>query len=130
MIDYIASSKQLSPSIRSRSNSNSDSDSEVYAVSQRRAVKNNRRQVLQAASDSGPSHPEIRFSTRRAAKVSNYNEDDEDPFEEDDPEMLTPNYWPTGQAEDIPAIDAILNHRVRENTSKLLKNSDIRLLTC
>ena len=117
MINYIAS-KQLSPSSQSQSASGSESD--VYGASQRRTVaKKNRRQFAQAASDSGPSHPEVRFSTRKAAKVSNYNEDDEDPFEEDDTEM-TPNYWPAGQAEEVPAIDAILNHRPREKTSKWL----------
>ena len=60
----------------------------------------------------------MRFSTRKAAKVSNYNEDDEDMFEEDDPEMLTPNYWVTAADDTALAIDAILNHRLREGISK------------
>ena len=59
----------------------------------------------------------MRFSTRKAAKVSNYNEDDEDMFEEDDAEMLTPNYWTTTADENIAAIDAILNHRIRQHIS-------------
>ena len=127
-IDHVAPSKQPSPSGQSRSES--DSESDVYGTSRRRTtVKKNRRQLVPATSDSGPSHPEVRFSTRRAVKVSNYNEDDEDPFEEDNTEMLTPNYWPAGQAEDAPAIDAILNHRARPKTSKLLKYHTVHILT-
>ena len=49
--------------------------------------------------------------------MSNYNEDDEDMFEEDEADMLTPNYWVTGQEENVPAIDNILNHRPREKAS-------------
>ena len=33
--------------------------------------------------------------------------------------MLTPNYWVTAPLEeDVPAIDAILNHRPREDISE------------
>ena len=38
-------------------------------------------------------------------------------FEEDDPEMLTPNYWATTAEDNTLAIDAILNHRLREGIS-------------
>lgn len=31
--------------------------------------------------------------------------------------MLTPNYWVTAPDENLPAIDAVLNHRLREGTS-------------
>ncbi|KAK4906799.1 ATP-dependent DNA helicase Hrp3, partial [Elasticomyces elasticus] len=54
----------------------------------------------------------IRFSTRRNNKISTYNEDDVDPFEEDNGEMLTPNYWPTEQ-DNTPAIDSVLDHRLK-----------------
>jgi chromodomain-helicase-DNA-binding protein 1 len=75
--------------------------------------KKNRRPV---ESDSlAPSHAEVRFSTRRAAKISNYNEDDEDGFSEDEA-MLTPNYSATGPAENVPAIDIVLNHRLKDET--------------
>ena len=35
---------------------------------------------------------------------------------EDEDEIITPAYWATGQDENIPAIDAILNHRLRDDT--------------
>ena len=38
-------------------------------------------------------------------------------FEEDDAEMLTPNYWTTTADENVAAIDAILNHRIRQDIS-------------
>ena len=75
------------------------------------------RRMLQAATEPPPVHGEVRFSTRKAAKVSNYNEDDEDPFDDED-NILTPGYWATAQEEDTPAIDAVLNHRLREDRSK------------
>lgn len=112
-------SKQPSPSAKSASESESDPD--VYGASRRRNTsKKQRRQLVHAGSDSGPTHGEVRFSTRKAAKVSNYNEDDEDTFEEEDPDMLTPNYWTTVPDENIQAIDLVLNHRLREGTSKVI----------
>jgi len=60
----------------------------------------------------------VRFSTRRAAKVSTYNENDEDDEDEEDSDVLTPNYW-TGDAvdENVPAIDIILKHRRKEDST-------------
>jgi chromodomain-helicase-DNA-binding protein 1 len=49
--------------------------------------------------------------------VSTYNEDDDDIFN-DEEDMLTPNYWPTGPDENLPAIDLVLDHRLREDTSE------------
>ncbi|MCJ1319670.1 hypothetical protein MMC15_005006 [Xylographa vitiligo] len=116
-----ATFKQPSPSTKSASDSGSESD--VYGASRRRTTsKKQRRHLIQGGSDSGPVHGEVRFSTRKAAKVSNYNEDDEDMFEEDDAEMLTPNYWTTTADENIAAIDAILNHRIRQDIDKDLNN--------
>ena len=77
------------------------------------------RRHLQASASSIPTYAEIRFSTRKAAKVSNYNEDDDDEmFIEDEPENLTPNYWAAGGDDDVPAIDAVLNHRLRDGISE------------
>ena len=95
----------------------SDSESDIYGTSRRKANnKRHRRQQLPASSDSGPAHGELRFSTRKAAKVSNYNEDDSDEFEED---MQTEVYWPPAVDADVPAIDAVLNHRLRNDISRL-----------
>ena len=79
--------------------------------------KKQQRRLLHSVLDSAPTHGEVRFSTRKAAKVSNYNEDDDDEFN-DELETLTPNYWPTGPDENVPAIDAVLNHRLREDISE------------
>ncbi|MCJ1475967.1 hypothetical protein MMC13_004631 [Lambiella insularis] len=113
--------KQPSPSAKSVTDSGSDSD--VYGTSRRRTTtKKQRRRLLQGGSDLGPTHAEVRFSTRKAAKVSNYNEDDDEMFEEDDTEILTPNYWATTASESTLAIDAVLNHRLRPDTIKDLNH--------
>lgn len=84
--------------------------------------KKQRRHLLQSGASSIPTHAEVRFSTRKAAKISNYNEDDDDMFNEDEAEMLTPNYWAVGADENVPAIDAVLNHRLKVGVSKDLSN--------
>lgn len=110
-----ASSKQVTPALSDES----DDDSDVYGGSRAKLSKKQRRKLLQSSSTLTPAHAEVRFSTRRAAKVSNYNEDDDDMFEEDESEMMTPNYWLTGQDDGTPAIDMVLNHRLREGKTEL-----------
>ena len=112
-------SKQPTPSARSSSDSESEED--AYGGSRHRTLtvkKSQQRRILQSASEPVNTHGEVRFSTRKAAKVSNYNEDDEDPFD-DEENILTPGYWVTAPEEDTPAIDVVLNHRLREDRSKL-----------
>ncbi|GAB7350951.1 hypothetical protein MBLNU459_g1457t1 [Dothideomycetes sp. NU459] len=101
------------PSIRHAS-SGTDSDSDTYGGARGRDFAKKHRRRLQATSGAGtPALADVRFSTRRAAKIANYNEEDGDSFSEDASENLTPNYW--GAAEDeTPAIDVILNHRIIE----------------
>lgn len=106
-------SNQATPSARSISDSESDVD--AYGGSRRAfASKKRHRRPLQAARDTTPAHGEVRFSTRKAAKVSNYNEDDDDMFD-DEADMLPQGDWTL--EEDIPAIDVVLNHKLREDTS-------------
>ncbi|KAF4549455.1 Chromodomain helicase hrp3-like protein [Elsinoe fawcettii] len=93
--------------------SGSDSD-DVYGGQRGREFAKRHRRLQQAAGRDSPSLADIRFSTRRAAKVSNYNEEDEDMFEEDDADSTTPNYWVTAEEDTSPAIDVVLNHRVKE----------------
>ena len=64
-----------------------------------------------------PTNGEVRFSTRKAAKVSNYNEDDDEDMFEDEANMVTDNYWAYWPDETLPAIDSVLNHRLREGTA-------------
>ena len=55
--------------------------------------------------------------------MSNYNEDDSDDFEEDDPDTLAPSYWVEATVEeDVAAIDAILNHRARQDIREWFTN--------
>lgn len=115
-----ASSKPVSKQSSLSPESLSDSGSALNNSSAPRSRANghkklHQRRHLQVGRDLTPSQGEVRFSTRKAAKVSNYNEDDDDMFE-DEEEILTPAYWATGQDENVPAIDAILNHRLRDDT--------------
>lgn len=67
------------------------------------------------ASGSGtPQLSEVRFSSRRAAKVTNYNEAEDDlGLSEEDTED-TPNHY-TYVEDNTPAIDVVLNHRLKED---------------
>lgn len=105
-------SKQPTPALPT-SASHSDSD-DVYVSNKKHLTKKlKRRQQAVATGLAPPSLGELRFSTRRTGKVMNYNENDDDLFEEDESEMVTPNY--TGGAEAAgPKIDVVLNHRLKE----------------
>ncbi|KAL6717952.1 ATP-dependent DNA helicase Hrp3 [Lecanora helva] len=107
-------SKQHTPSAASPSES--DSDLDAYGGSRRAAIKKHQRRSLPPVRDPTPAHGEVRFSTRKAARVSNYNEDDDDMFD-DEADMVPQNYWTTAE-EDVSAIDAVLNHRLREGIDK------------
>lgn len=90
----------------------SDSDSDEYGGGRARTSKAKRRRLLQ---NSAPAHAEVRFSTRNASRVSNYNEEEDDSMFEDDPDELTQNYWVNNNEDDNrPAVDIVLNHRVKE----------------
>lgn len=105
------------PSKTSRSvtaSSPSETDSDEYGGKSARSSKA-RRHRLKHATGMEPSLSEVRFSTRNASKISNYNEEEEDSMFEDDPEETAQNYWATGYAEDTrPAVDVVLNHRLKE----------------
>lgn len=105
-------SKQPTPALIT-SASHSDSD-DVYVSNKKHLTKKlKRRQQDVAHGLAPPSVAELRFSTRRTAKITNYNENDDEQFEEDESEMVTPNYtegaYPTG-----PKIDVVLNHRLKD----------------
>lgn len=110
------SSNQPTPIIESPTDS--DDDSDAYGGRRAKLSKKQRRRLLQSAESLTPAHAEIRFSTRRAAKVSTYNEDEDDEmFVEDDPDVLTPNYWVNGVEDNSPAIDIVLNHRLKADVT-------------
>ncbi|KAM0723058.1 hypothetical protein Q7P37_001257 [Cladosporium fusiforme] len=94
----------------------SEDDSEeddVYGGAKGRSFARKHRKQKQAASGTGtPQLGEVRFSTRQAAKVTNYNEEDDYGLSEEDTENVTPSTWvvePTG-----PSVDTVLNHRLAE----------------
>lgn len=122
-IDSDAVSKQPTPS----ANSPTDSESDVatYGGSRRGLTAKKQRRLLQSAVDPNPSHAELRFSTRRAARVSNYNEDDDDEFNEEEDEELTPDNQAANASVNTPMIDVILNHRLREGVGEL----DLAIMT-
>ncbi|KAK5168324.1 ATP-dependent DNA helicase Hrp3 [Saxophila tyrrhenica] len=96
----------------------SDLDSEaddVYGGQRGRTFAKKHRQRLKAAGSGGdtPNLSEVRFSTRRAAKITTYNEDDDLGLSDEDTENTTPNYW-TYVDDTTPAIDQVLNHRLKE----------------
>lgn len=104
------SSKQPTPIIESPS----DSESDAYGGRRGKLTKKQKRRFLESGGNLAPPHAEVRFSTRRTAKVSNYNEDDDDDiFDEDESEMMTPNYYYTAEQDNTPAIDVVLNHRLK-----------------
>ena len=94
----------------------SDSDIDAYGGSRRAAAKKQHRRLQQPTRDTTPAHGEVRFSTRKAAKISNYNEDDDDMF--DDEADLMPQSWRYVEEDTSPAIDVVLNHRLRKGTSE------------
>lgn len=109
------SSKQQTPNVESPSDNSGESDE--YGGRHKKLTKKQKRRFLESSAGLSPAHAEVRFSTRRANKVSNYNEDDEDPFEEEGSEMLTPNYWANAPEDNTPAIDIVLNHRLKADVT-------------
>lgn len=96
-----------------------ESEDDTYGGQRGRTFAKKHRRKLQAAT-SGTGTPdlsEVRFSTRRAAKVANYNEDDGLNLSEEDTENLTPSYW-TYADEGGWAIDQVLNHRLKEGAGR------------
>ena len=107
------SSKQPTPIVESPT----DSDSDAYGGRRGKLTKKQKRRFLESGGNLAPPHAEVRFSTRRAGRVSNYNEDeDDDIFDEAESEM-TPNYYYTTEQDNTPAIDIVLNHRLKADVT-------------
>lgn len=98
----------------SSANSESEED-ETYGGQRGRTFAKKQRQKMQAvASGSGtPQLNDLRFSTRRAAKVANYNEEEDLGLSEEDTDTMTPSNW-VYEEDHSPAIDQVLNHRIKE----------------
>ncbi|KAL8912366.1 MAG: hypothetical protein Q9172_007517 [Xanthocarpia lactea] len=114
-------SKQATPS------GLSPSDSEPELTLSRRSrprsstSKRTQRRVLQAAVAKASVPPDLRFSTRHAAKVPTYNEDDDDMFNDEDDMQYE---WVDAPDGNVPQVDVILQHRLRADTSKEASDLD------
>ncbi|KAI9775977.1 MAG: hypothetical protein M1839_000676 [Geoglossum umbratile] len=110
-------SRRTTPARQTPSTSVSDSDE--YSAPNRKASKKGRRRFEATTTLLEPSHAEQRFSSRRAAKIASYNEDDDEALSEDESDILTPSNRPTDVDESVRAIDIVLNHRVKEHSTTL-----------
>ncbi|WPG99478.1 chromodomain helicase hrp3 [Acrodontium crateriforme] len=103
-------------SIQPESPASESEDDDTYGGQRGRTFAKKHRQKLQAG-NSGRGTPqlsEVRFSTRKAAKVTSYNDDDDELGLSDDDTEMTPAYYYV-EEDNSPAVDAILNHRLKEN---------------
>ncbi|KAI5297417.1 Type I HSP40 co-chaperone, partial [Ascosphaera pollenicola] len=126
-------SRAVSRGISSDETESDDSDDDDDYAPRSRAAKSKRRRLNRGSmalggGDGGaePRHAEVRFSTRRANRVTNYAEDDdEDEFlESEDEAMNGAAEWAAPAVdENIPAIDVILNHRLKEDVDP--KSQDV-----
>ncbi|KAH7095898.1 chromodomain helicase-like protein [Paraphoma chrysanthemicola] len=96
-------------------NSDSESDGYVNAKKNIPTRKERQRQLMVAEGRLPPSQAEVRFSARRGAQVTNYNEDGQDSFEEEEDDM-TPSYWANAVEDTGPIIDKILDHRPKDES--------------
>ncbi|KAF2088907.1 chromo domain-containing protein 1 [Saccharata proteae CBS 121410] len=113
------------PSPEAPSSAPSDSESDAYVGPRRSAPtkKQKKRQQLVAAGRAPPSQAEVRFSTRRAAQVISYNEDqDDDMFSEDDSEGTPAGQW-IYEEDTSPAVDRVILHRLKEGSDVDLENA-------
>ncbi|KAK5134429.1 hypothetical protein LTR08_006476 [Meristemomyces frigidus] len=100
--------------VYSEQRSASEEDDTYGGQRERTFVKKQRRRQQAAASGQDtPQLGEVRFSSRRAAKVANYNEDANMGLSDEETEEVTPSYYYT-QEDETAAIDQVLNHRLKE----------------
>lgn len=111
--------KSLKRRSKSISRSESESDSDVYQESRKQKTKRRR---MPQNNGGAPAHAEVRFSTRRANRVSNYNEDDDDDLFDDESHVQSWTEQPATANDDIPAIDVILNHRLKDDVDQAKKS--------
>lgn len=112
---FAASVPQDRESSRIASSAGSGSEDDTYGGERGRTSAKKHRQKMQAiASGSGtPQLSEVRFSSRRAAKVTNYNEAEDDLGLSEEDTEATPNHYYV--EDNTPAIDVVLNHRLKED---------------
>lgn len=113
MLTLLASTRTgNNSSIQPSSDEDQSDEDDVYGGAKGRTfAKKHRRQKQASASGAGtPQLGEVRFSTRQAAKITNYNEEDDYGLSEEDTETVTPNNWVVEQTG--PSVDTVLNHKL------------------
>ena len=119
-VDLYTTAPAREDAVSEPSASEAESEDDIYGGQRGRTFAKKHRQKLKAIASGGdtPNLSAVRFSSRRAAKTANYNEDDDLGISEEDTENMTPNYW--AYAEDSgPAIDQVLNHKLKDGVGKL-----------
>ncbi|OKL59839.1 hypothetical protein UA08_04465 [Talaromyces atroroseus] len=122
----VVNSQPLSkgPSRSVTRSSPSDSDTDEYGASSTRTA---RRRQLQSSIVRPPA--EVRFSSRNATKVANYNEDSDGMFEEEE-EDFTPNDVAAAPHYNGPGIDSVLDHRLKDGVDPNISDYDITIRDC
>ncbi|KAH8663069.1 P-loop containing nucleoside triphosphate hydrolase protein [Tricladium varicosporioides] len=114
-------SKRNTPALRSASVSDSDSDTYGGARARTMTKKQRRRQL--ETGNLAPIYQEKRWNSRRAAQVTAGAYQESDAEEDEESEMMTPNYWAADTEDTTPYIDVVLKHRLKEEAS--LENEDL-----
>ncbi|KAI4193274.1 MAG: hypothetical protein LQ346_003969 [Caloplaca aetnensis] len=115
-------SKPNTPSDASPSDSGSEHSSPRRSRPRTDVPKKRHRRLVPSAAARPPVHVDVRFApTRQAAKVSNYNEDDDDMFDDEEDMQYQ---WVDAPDGNIPQVDCILRHRLRTDTSKEASDLD------
>lgn len=117
-------SKRPSRSVTQSSPTDSDSDSDEYGASHARTSR--RRQPKPSISH---QPLEVRFSSRNATRVANYNEDSDDIFE-DEVQDWTVNDSATPAQNSGPAIDCVLDHRLKDDVDSDITYDVVRISDC
>ncbi|RPA95303.1 hypothetical protein L873DRAFT_1931788 [Choiromyces venosus 120613-1] len=104
------SSKRNTPALGYDSEDSDDSEDD-YGIRKTSKSRGKRQRV---AVPDPPSGDGLRFSTRKAVKITSYNEDDDDDFEEEEDGAIAYEYTDPGA--EVGGIDSILDHRPLEGT--------------
>lgn len=107
----VLASKRPTPA--RRTTISADSDSDAYGnARQRGASKKKKQPANNSTANLGNAQGEVRFSTRSAKKVHNYNEDEDDSAMED---IMTPEYAVSAAVDEGPVIEAVLKYKLKED---------------
>lgn len=113
-------SKRPSPAVVSYLSTDDDDSEEEYGAKRgpkklKNKNKNKKKPNRQKVVVDFDEPAEVRFSTRRAAKITSYNEDDDEDEEEEDEAFIQKVYR---EEDNATGIDLVLDHRPKGNLGK------------